>query len=102
METKNYPYLHLPDWFDERAEFEIPFKGYLSHVQVELDNGNRYEVCFIDPIRLQQDLEEEAKMGRPYFAEAGIVVLPEVTLSNARSVIQSLLEDGFFAKLKPL
>lgn len=101
METTNYPKLHLPEYFDERAEYETPSKGYLNHVEVELENGNRFRVVFIDPTRLQQDLEDDAKAGRPYFAEAGMIVLPEVTVEKARAVIKYLVEDGFFESLKP-
>lgn len=102
MDKNGYPKLRLPHWFNEQSEFEIPFKGYLSHVVVELENGNRYKVLFIDPIRLQQDLEEEEKLGRPFFTEAGMIVLPKVTLEDARKVIQLLWKDGFFEGLKPL
>lgn len=102
MEASSYPKLHLPEWFDERAEFETTFKGYLNDVEVELEDGDRYRVFFIDPTRLRQDLEEEVRLGMPYFAEVGMIVLPEVTINNAKAAIKSLLEDGFFASLKPL
>jgi hypothetical protein len=102
MDTTDYPKLLLPEWFDDRSEFETPFRGYLDHVEVELEDGSRYSVIFIDPTRLQQNLEGEVEMGRPYFAEAGMIVLPEVTLEKARAVIKYLAAEGFFAKLKPL
>lgn len=102
MEAATYPKLHLPEWFDERSEFETPFRGYLSHAEVELEDGTRYKLFFIDPIRLQQDLEEEVKLGRPYIAEAGLIVLPEVTLEKIREVIRLLPKDDFFQGLKPL
>ena len=35
---------------------------------------------FYDPVRLQQDLEEEVKAGRPLIAEPGMIVIPEITL----------------------
>lgn len=102
MKSKKYPILHLPNWFDEQSEFETPFKGYLGNVEVELENGNRYKVFFIDPVRLQQDLSQEISLGRPYYAEAGMIVIPKVTLENVREVINSLWKESFFEGLKPL
>lgn len=102
MKDNDYPKLHLPEGFDERSEYETPFKGYLRDAQVELEDGNRYKVFFIDPVRLRQDLEEEVKLGRPYFAEVGMIVLPRVTVDEAKEAIKFLLRDGFFANLKPL
>jgi hypothetical protein len=32
----------FPDWYDERAEFEAPRKGYLPGVVVQLEDGTRY------------------------------------------------------------
>ena len=71
--------IEFPDGYDERSEFETPLKGYLRNVVVHLENGLRYKLFFIDPVRLRQDLEEEAKAGRGYYAEPGMVILPEVT-----------------------
>jgi hypothetical protein len=93
---EDYPKLHLPDWLDERSAFETQYKGYLSHAEVELENGKRHRVFFIDPTRLQRNLDEEVKLGRPYFAEAGMIVLPVVTVEKAKEVIKSLWEIGFF------
>jgi len=88
--------LVLPDDFDDRMEFEIAQRGYLSHSFVEDPVGNRFPVFFIDPIRLQQDLAESTSRGEPWFAEPGLIVLPEVTLDGVRACVDSLWRDGFF------
>ncbi len=69
----------LPAWCDERAEAETPAKGYLPDVEAHLAGGERHRLYFIDPVRLQQTLDDDAREGRPCFSEPGLVVLPEVT-----------------------
>ncbi len=51
--------------FDERVAFEAAGRGYLSCVHVALPDGTRCPVVFYDPIRLQQDLEDEGPAGVP-------------------------------------
>ncbi len=89
----------LPEGFDERATFEISLKGWLS-AQVELEDGDRYAVYFSDPIRLQQDLDENVKLGKPCVAEPGLIILPEVTVEAIQDAVQFLWEQGFFTNLK--
>jgi hypothetical protein len=99
MKMSNSPRLILPDGFDEQALFELPFKGWLS-AYVESEEGCRYPVHFSDPIRLQQDLEEEVQLGKPHFAMPGLIILPEVTIEAIEEAVQVLWEQGFFAYLK--
>lgn len=99
MKNNEYPKLILPDYFDERAEAEALMKGYISGARVQLENGARYSVYFIDPVRLKQDLESETESGRPYIAEPGMIVLNEITISNIEQVLASLAEEKFFERL---
>ena len=40
MATQTEPYAILfPDWYDERAQFETPHKGFLGGVVVRLEDG---------------------------------------------------------------
>ncbi len=96
------PSIFFPDGFDDRWEYEMTLKGYLSNVEVGLTDGRRFLVNLIDPVRLAQDLEGEADSGRPYFAEPGLIVLTEVTKPAIVTAIQSLWREGFFEWLKPL
>jgi hypothetical protein len=101
--TQTTPFtIIFPEWYDARCEYETPFKGYLSDVEVRLEDGSRYKVYFIDPARLQQTLEEDAASGRPYYAEPGLIVLPEVTTQAIRQAIHGLLRDGYFRHLKSI
>jgi hypothetical protein len=94
--------IEFPDWYDDRAEYEAPFKGWLDGVVVHLENGSRYRLCFYDPIRLQQTLKDDADSGRPYFAEPNLVVLPEVTTAAIQTAVSELVREHFFEQLKPL
>ena len=99
MKIETIPRVIFPQDFDERLKFEMSAKGWLS-AQVELQGGSRYPVYFSDPVRLQQDLEAETELGRPYFAEPGLIVLPEVTLEAIQDAVQALGEQGFFDHLR--
>ncbi len=88
--------------FDEQAAFEMPSRGYLSHSVVQLADGSRYPVFFIDPVRLGQELEDRREAGQPYFAEVNLIVLPEVTVEAIQKAVEALAAEGYFQHLKPL
>jgi hypothetical protein len=94
--------IHFPADFDERAEWEAASKGYLGGVVVELEGGERYPAYFYDPVRLGQDLEADAGCGRPYAAEPGLIVVPEVTPAAIRAAVVGLARDGYFRHLRPI
>jgi hypothetical protein len=94
--------IHFPDWLDERAEWEVESKGWLQGVTVELADGARYSVFFYDPVRLSQDLQSDASQGRPYAAEPGMIVVPEVTREAIGEAVGQLVKAGFFYHLQPL
>ncbi len=96
------PLVIFPNGYDERAEFETAAKGWLNQVVVETPDGARYPVSFIDPTRLQQDMEEYAKAGTPYFSEPGLIILSEVTTEAIQAAVKALWTQGFFDALKPL
>jgi hypothetical protein len=41
-------------------------------------------------------------MGKPYYTEPALVVLPEVTSEAIRKAVPDLIEVGFFQHLKPI
>jgi hypothetical protein len=103
MSTQVSPFtVVFPEWYDERAEHEATSKGYLPDVEVRLSNGPHYKLCFFDHVRLGQDLEDQASSGRPYFAEPGLVVVPEVNTESIRKAVAGLWQEGFFNRLRPL
>jgi hypothetical protein len=101
-EVVDTPRVIFPEWFDERAEFETPRKGWLDHVQVQLPDGSCFRVFFIDPVRLGQDLAEYEKAGTPYFAEPGLIILGEVTREAIHQAVAGLWRQGYFCHLRPV
>ncbi len=86
--------------FDERAQFEANAKGYLSHVKVVQDDGKTYPVVFYDCARLSQDLQGELSAGKTCVADAGMIVLKEITLNNIEKAVRELTEEGYFNNQK--
>jgi hypothetical protein len=86
--------------FDEAAGEDARLKGYKSHVFVRLTDGTHYPVTFYSPVRLEQDLEEEAKNGHPCIGYPAMVVVPEVTLDYMITSSKILVEEGLFDHLK--
>jgi hypothetical protein len=82
--------------FSERDAWEATQRGYMGHGWVELSDGSRHRVTFIDPVRLAQDLASEEGMGRPFLAEPGLIVLREVTWENMLVAARALAEADFF------
>lgn len=99
--TCNLPRLVFPDGFTERDEWEMERKGFV-YAFLECDDGCRYPVMFIDPVRLAQDVEATLQSGQPYYYEVGQVVVPEVTLPTLTKVIPQLVEEGYLERPVPL
>lgn len=86
----------FPAWYDERGEWEAEQKGWLQGVAVYTDGPAAQPLHFYDPVRLAQDLENEAKQGRPFIAYKGLIVVPEVTRNAIVEAIEKLVELGYF------
>jgi hypothetical protein len=97
MKREKLTRLIFEDGFDERDEEEARMRGYRSHVWAELSDGSRHRLTFYDLTRLSQTLEDEARDGRPFFAEPGLVVLSEVTRANMESAAAALADEGYFS-----
>jgi hypothetical protein len=54
-------------------------------------------MSFYDPIRLNQDLEEEIKFGKAGLIEKGLIVLEEVTKENIEAAVNQVDIEGYFA-----
>jgi len=95
----NFPRLVLPDWFDDRAVFELPYKGFFV-AEVELEDKSHYILHFYDPIRLNQELADNISLGKPYFAEQNLILVPEVSLEYIIAALQYLWSSGYFNLIK--
>lgn len=89
--------LIFPDWYDERGEWEANEKGWLQGVEVRFANGDVHPLFFYDPVRRAQDLENDAKQGRPFVAHPGMIVIPELTREAIVDVVGKLVEEAYFS-----
>lgn len=98
-DSTHYPRLLPEEDLTEQILFEIKHKGWLSAV-VELVPGQYYLLNFYDPVRLQQEvLDVISEQGSSCFAEPGLVVVPEVTLSAIEKSLLKLRDNGYFNNL---
>ncbi|TFF30395.1 hypothetical protein [Mucilaginibacter psychrotolerans] len=81
----------------ELYEEEIRSKGFCDNVRVTLPNNLMYKVCFYDPVRLQQDIQDEH-----YIAIPGLLIVQEITLEGMKKLVYILFSSGYFNNLKPL
>jgi hypothetical protein len=98
---EGFPRLRFAREFSEQDAVEAHDRGYLSHVFVELERGRLYPLFFYDAVRLQQDLEEMAKRGRPFIADPGMIVVQDITPEAIRQIVHQLSREGFFDSLVP-
>lgn len=98
----DYPKLTFKYGWDERDEEETLMKGYRSDGIVQSSEGETYPVYFIDPIRLQQDLEAESELGTAFLAEPGLIILPEVSREAMENAVIKLWKQGYFKFFNPL
>jgi hypothetical protein len=95
------PRLVFPDGFTERDEWEMERKGFV-HAFLECDDGRRYQVMFIDDVRLSQDIEATLQSGQSYYYECGQVVVPEVTIPTITKIIPLLVAEGYLERHLPV
>jgi hypothetical protein len=94
------PRLVFPEGFTDRDAWEMERKGF-AYAFLECEDGRRYHVMFIDPVRLAQDVEATLLSGQPYYYEFGQIVVPEVTIPALNQIIPHLVEEGFLERHLP-
>lgn len=92
----------FPEEFDARSALEANERGYLSHVIVSMSDRSRYPIFFIEPIRLKQELEICCTLGDRFFAEVGLVVVPDLSLETLTAAVRRLIEKGYFGFLRTI
>ena len=99
MATQAQPFtIEFPEGYDAQAEFEAPYRGYLPDVTVHLEDGTRHRLTFMDLSRLEQGLADNVRMGRAYYTEPGLVILPDVSTEAIHRAVQGLCDEGFFRR----
>jgi hypothetical protein len=94
------PRLVFPEGFTDRDAREMERKGFV-YAFLECEDGRRYPVMFIDPVRLAQEIEATLQSGQPYYYEFGPIVVPEVTIPALTQIIPHLVEDGCLERHLP-
>ena len=90
----------FPEGFTDRDAWEMERKGFV-YAFLECEDGRRYPVMFIDPVRLAQDIEATLQSGQPYYFEFGQVVVPEVTIPTLTRIIPHLVDEGYLERHLP-
>src|SRR5579871_744585 len=85
--------------FDDRIAWEVEQKGFVEHVRIELPDKRVATVCFWDPTRLAQDLDNDIKRGQACIGEPGLIVIPRVTVENMKAAVNELYTNGYFERL---
>ena len=79
--TCNVPRLVFPEGFTERDAWEMERKGFV-YAFLECDDGRRYPVMFIDPVRLAQDVEATLQSGQSYYSVVSCISAPLINANN--------------------
>ncbi len=77
-------------------------KGYLNGCIVKCSDSKRYQVFFVTPTRLMQELAAGISCGEPFFDEPGLIVVSEITMEIVELTVKALYEKGFFNYLKQM
>jgi hypothetical protein len=94
MDAAEYELVFPPEYEAEESIWQS--KGYVVvEVVTKTAPSRRFKVAFRDPTRLQQDIEAEFDDGRAAFAEANLVVVPQVTKSAIQAAIHELARRDF-------
>jgi hypothetical protein len=96
MEDKNTARLTFTQEFDEELADLVEMKGWCGIGIVELPDGKRVEVTFIEPARLESDLESNVKSGRACIADPRMIVIPKITREHMEAAVQELHKSGYF------
>jgi hypothetical protein len=99
-EVSGEPEVVLPEGWDFYKEQEADRRGYLEGVTVQFGSSIRIPVCFMIPLRLRQEIVADALNGRPFFAEPGLIVLPEIKRDVVSVAVHKLAGERFFNHLK--
>ncbi|WP_127501902.1 hypothetical protein [Actinoplanes solisilvae] len=93
------PYeINFPDYLDD-YEGEIESKGYLSGVSV-VTSDSIFELTVYDRTRLMQEVDDELKSDRAYFAASNLVIVPAVTKTDISGAVERIAR-GNFSELLP-
>jgi len=81
-------------------DYETPAKAYRSGVGVELENGLKYTLFFVTPLRLNQELNYRlTNESVAFFAEANLIVVSDISREIIENTVKQLYDQGFFKEI---
>jgi len=87
-------HIEYANGWTESDDYETPMKGYRNDVVVTTQDGNRYVLCFYDPVRLSQDVADEGDI-----IESNLVILNELSRLNIESFIYRISESKVLERI---
>lgn len=96
----DFPRLVFAHDVDDR---DIAPRGYRGDATVEFASGEVFPLYFYEPTAVREELDGRTKweFGR-FVAEPGLVIIPEISVANMKSVVAQLIDIGYFAHYKPI
>ena len=88
-------------WVHGRDEWEMERKGF-ANAFLECEDGCHYQVMFIDPVRLAQDIKATLQSGQSYYYEFGQIIVPEVTIAAISKIVPLLVAEGYLDRHRPM
>ncbi|GAB3934629.1 hypothetical protein [Mucilaginibacter myungsuensis] len=90
------PTLHYN--FDiSRYEDELAIWGYCDNVVGGLPDGNSYQVCFYNAMRLSMEVAD-----KKFIAIPNMIVVSALKRAQMENAVNEAWESGFFDELKPI
>jgi hypothetical protein len=82
----------------ELAALEAIERGYRSDVIVEI-GGEKYKVCIMSMIRLQQEFKAERECYGYYCADPNMLLVEDITKEEIEKIIKAAFKEKYFEKL---
>lgn len=100
--VENMPKLVFPPDVDESVFWDIQQKSWCGCGEVVCPDGQRYEVTFFVPRRLQQELDSFGRVGVHWIGENALIIVSETTVPVMEAAVAALWKEGWFKHLKPI
>lgn len=95
--TIKYPEGYVEDSY---FQFEVEAKGYLQNVTLRFLTRD-YKLIFYDPVRLEQDILEDLKIKKSFFA-SNLIVVESVNIEHINNAIIDMIKNEDIIHLLPV
>lgn len=102
MTLQEFPKLLFSESFSSKDMERAKSNGRLTHVVVELANGERYPVLFYTLTGLSEELTAEETIGNQFVAEPGMILVKEINMEIMLRALQVMEKQQYFCCMRPL